>query len=314
MNASPLPSKQKSFPSLIRWLGTILSLGLLAYLLYKAGLRETWETARQIPAWRLGLTLLLVFVSRLATFARWHTLLSVQDQHISWKDSLRLTFAGLFSSNFLPTTIGGDVVRLAGAVRWNLEGTLAAASLVADRLVGMAGMALMLPFSLGSFLGYTQNAALRSPAGVATMGFWGSLWQKAVDAISDILEKLQAWLHRPVILLRALGWTLLHQLALYLMITVLLGGMNQHLPLTQTAGIWSLTYFISLIPISINGLGLQELTITNLYSLLGGVSASAAINLAIMLRLYFMLGSLPGAIFLPQILAGRQKEQPDGAQ
>jgi len=46
----------------------------------------------------------------------------------------------------LPTTIGGDVLRLAGAVRLGLSTSLAAASLVVDRLVGMTGMVLMVPF------------------------------------------------------------------------------------------------------------------------------------------------------------------------
>ncbi|HNZ16110.1 MAG TPA: hypothetical protein PKN89_02455, partial [Anaerolineaceae bacterium] len=73
----------------------------------------------------------------------------------------------------------------------------------------------------------------------------------------------------------------------------------------QIAGIWSLTYFISLLPVSINGLGLQEVTITNLYTLLGGLSPAASISLALILRLVWLIGSLPGAFFIGEVLAGR---------
>ncbi|MBW6474542.1 MAG: hypothetical protein K0B14_15555 [Anaerolineaceae bacterium] len=48
----------------------------------------------------------------------------------------------------MPTTIGGDVVRLAGAMRLGIGGSLAAASLMVDRLIGMAGMAMAAPLGL----------------------------------------------------------------------------------------------------------------------------------------------------------------------
>lgn len=59
-----------------------------------------------------------------------------------------LMFTGNFSSNFLPTTIGGDVVRLGGAMQMGYDRAICLASLVVDRLIGMAGMALALPLGL----------------------------------------------------------------------------------------------------------------------------------------------------------------------
>jgi hypothetical protein len=81
--------------------------------------------------------------------------------------------------------------------------------------------------------------------------------------------------------------------------------MGETLSFWQIAGIWSLTYFISLLPISINGLGLQEITITNLYTLLGGLSPATSIALALILRLVWLFGSLPGAFFIGEVLAGK---------
>ncbi len=296
-------SKQsnQSLKVIIRWGGTLLSIGIMVYLLSRVGWGEAWQTIRQLTAWRIALVLVLVFVSRFATFGRWYMLLKDQTPTLSVVDTLKLTFAGLFASNVLPTTIGGDVLRLAGAVRLGLSASLAAASLVVDRLVGMTGMALMLPFTLPGLIGYLHSRTLSAPAGSMALPFFGHLKR----GVKKVLENLRFWSKHPLILLKALGFTLIHQAAIYLIIRILIEGMGETLSFWQIAGIWSLTYFITLLPISINGLGLQEVTITNLYTLLGGLSPATSIALALILRLVWLIGSLPGAFFIGEVLAGK---------
>jgi len=286
---------------IIRWGGTLLSVGIMIYLLSRVGWGEAWQTIRQLTAWRILLVLVLVFVSRFATFGRWYTLLKDQTPTLNKADTLKLTFAGLFASNVLPTTIGGDVLRLAGAVRLGLSTSLAAASLVVDRLVGMTGMALMLPFSLPSLSSYLRSRNLAAP--VASMAV--PLIDRLKNGVRKVLQNLRFWSKHPLILLKALGFTLIHQASIYLIIRILIEGMGEALSFWQIAGIWSLTYFISLLPISINGLGLQEITITNLYTLLGGLSPATSIALALILRLVWLIGSLPGAFFIGEVLAGK---------
>ena len=79
---------------------------------------------------------------------RWYILLRSGNVKISFGDALALTFTGLFSNNFLPTTIGGDVVRLAGAMQLGYDRAVSLASLVADRLIGALAMVFTLPFGL----------------------------------------------------------------------------------------------------------------------------------------------------------------------
>ncbi len=285
----------------IRWGGTILSIGIMIYLLGRVGWAEAWQTIRLLTVWRIALVLVLVFVSRFATFGRWYTLLKDQTPTLSGKDTLKLTFAGLFASNVLPTTIGGDVLRLAGAVRLGLSTSLAAASLVVDRLVGMTGMALMLPFSLPGLSDYLRSDSLSALASSKAVPFLS--WVR--KGFRKVLENLRFWSKHPLILLKALGFTFIHQAAIYLIIRILIEGMGETLSFWQIAGIWSLTYFITLLPISINGLGLQEVTITNLYTLLGGLTPATSIALALILRLVWLIGSLPGAFFIGEVLAGK---------
>ena len=299
--------------TIIRWAGTIIAIVILVYLFTQIGAAETWATIRRISGWRIALVLILVFISRFATFGRWHALLQVQEMRVPWKDSLRLTFAGLFASNVLPTTVGGDVVRLAGAVRIGIDPALAAASLVADRLVGMAGMLLALPFAIPSFVAYLhQNQSGANLPSLAAVPFISNAWSKIKHAFQSVFSNFKYWAKNPLILLRALGFTLIHMLATFLIVKVLIEGMGESMPFGQIAGLWSLTYFITLIPISINGLGLQEVTITNLFSAVGGLQPSTSISLAILLRVAWMIGSLPGAFTLSSILGG-EKSTPEAA-
>ncbi len=283
-----------------------MSIGILVFLFKQIGAEETWAAVRKISLWRAAAVLVLVFVSRLATWGRWHTLLQVQALRVRWQDSLRLTFAGLFASNVLPTTIGGDVVRLAGAVRLGIDAALAAASLVADRLVGMTGMALALPFAIPAISTYLKARSAAGASQGLALAFLPGFFQKLQRAAKKVFANFGFWLKHPLILAQALGFTFIHMLATFLIVRILVEGMGESISLGMISGLWSLTYFISLIPISINGLGLQEVTITNLFSSLGGLQPSTSITLAVILRVVWMIGSLPGAFVLGGILGGKQ--------
>lgn len=333
---------KKKLNNIIRWVGTILSLAIMGWLLSRVGWKEAWETIQRLAWWRIALVILLVFVSRLATYFRWQTLLLAQDVKISKKDVLKLTFAGLFASNFLPTTIGGDVFRLAGAVRSGIDSALAAASLIADRIVGMTGMTLALPLSIPSFITYLKESknpttGIDSVMPIMAGALVGdSSHSLGVDASNEskgqtpkkdgiplvkrfgnklrkgfkrIWDSLRFWFKKPASLIKALGFTLVHQLAIYLIITLLIDGMGESLAFHHVAGIWSITYFITLLPVSVNGLGLAEVTITSLYTELGGISPATSIALAVILRVVWMIGSLPGALFIGDVLAGKDKDE-----
>ena len=102
---------------LLKILGTVIAVVLLIILFRNQGWEEILQAIKSISYWRLVLVLILTVISRFAVTARWHVLLVSAGLKISFKQSLQITFAGLFASNFLPSTVGGDVVRLAGILR-----------------------------------------------------------------------------------------------------------------------------------------------------------------------------------------------------
>jgi uncharacterized membrane protein YbhN (UPF0104 family) len=300
--------KRPELNRLFRTLGTLAAFALLIYVLAQQGWDEVWAGVKQIPPGYLLAALALTGVSRVAVAGRWHALLRSAGVNAGWRASLRVTFAGLFASNFLPTTIGGDVVRLAMALRLGWDSVVAAASLIVDRLVGMAGMGTAAPLGAAPILGSL------APLGAQGFPVWGglSLWGRGAawlrGAFRRVWQAAGLWLRSPRGLLLAFGFTWVHQLCVFGVNSLMLAGLGEPVPFWLAGGLWSFTYFVTLLPFSINGLGLQELSMTWIFSTYGGVSVGAAATAAVLVRTVQTLASLPGAAFLPDILAARGKE------
>jgi uncharacterized membrane protein YbhN (UPF0104 family) len=275
----------------------------LVYLLSRQGWSEIAANAGQIAWWRFGLAVLLVMISRFAVAGRWHVLMHSAGTGITPRQAIRLTFAGFFSSNFLPTTIGGDVVRLAGAIRLGFDQATSLASLVVDRLVGMTGMAMALPFGIPAYLQHLNGT---STMGLAAIPWLNPLVLKIQGFLHEVLQALQVWLKQPRSLLGALGFTWVHMLCTSGIVSLLLRGMGEHISFWLVMGIWSVTYFVTLLPISINGMGVQQLAITFFYVAWGSISQASGLTLALLMFILQLLASLPGALFIPDILVGRK--------
>jgi glycosyltransferase 2 family protein len=298
----------------LRFAGTALALAMLVYLLWRQGWNEISAVVTQISLGVFLLVFLMTVLSRTVIGARWHVLLHSAGMDISLYKSVSLTFAGLFASNFLPTTIGGDVVRLAGVLRLNLNRPVCIASLVVDRLVGMVGMAMALPFILpGLTKGLSITAELALLTGASVMSNPDTptrprakrLWEKAGGMMHRLLDALSFWVKHPRSLFTSLLLSWIHMLLLFGTLWILLQTMGEPLSFWLIAGMWSLTYFVTLLPVSINGLGVQELSMTFLFSQIGGVSEPTALTLAFLIRILQMFASLPGAFYLPDVVAGQ---------
>ena len=305
------PGSAKPTKTWLRITGSVLAGGLLVYWLIK-NWNEVVQALQKVGWLGFCVVLGLVLVSRFCTVGRWHTLLHSAEVPISVRQSIELTFSGLFSANFLPTTVGGDLVRFAGGVRLGFDTVVIAASLVADRLIGMAGMATALPLGLYQVahlpIAHTALSGLlaarvsdeKSPAPLRRVVAWGK--GKIKGLWDSLLQALRLWLTRPKSLLLAYAFTWGHMLSVFFAVWVMLQRMGEPIPLWLVAGCWAMSYFPTLIPISINGLGVQELTLTFFFVTYGGVSMPAALAIASLMRLLPAIASLPGAFFVPGLL------------
>ena len=303
MNAEAPADRRRS---VVRILGTFLGLLLLVLLIRQQSWDEIADALRHISPWILVLTILLALLSRVAVVARWWMLLRGAGVPIRARDAARLTFAGLFASNFLPTTVGGDVVRLAGAVRLGGPSATVAASIAVDRLVGMAGMITAAPLGLPAFAAWWTSQSGGASSGLSLSGL--ATWPAAIRtwlarAWRNVTDALSLWRKNPRWLGAAFGCTWLYMLLKFAALWLFFDSLGERISFLNTAGLWSLVYFITLLPVSIGGLGLQELSATLIYTQVGGVSTSGAVAAALLLRTVEVMASLPGALFLSDVVA-----------
>ena len=289
---------------LLRLLGTLVATLLIVLLIQQEGWDKIIEAVKRITPASFFLALVSLLISRVFVIARWHVLLQSGGVKIPLSRTVELTLMGLFANNFLPTTVGGDVARLAGIMQMGFDRAICLASIAADRLIGMAGMLFTLPFglvptwqSLGQVPSYSIAllASLERPIGFARR----------------TLRTFSVWFHQPKALLTSLVCTWGNMLFIFGAVYFLIEGLGGHVDFWLVAGLWSLSYFITLIPISINGYGLQELSLTYLFLHIGGLSTATSLSMAVLIRIVFMLASLPGALFLPSILLAISSQKKD---
>jgi hypothetical protein len=296
----------KDRPLLFRLAGTLLAIVLIFVLVREGGWSEVAGALKQISPTRIIWSLVFVLISRCFVALRWYILLRSGNVKISLSESTALTFTGLFANNFLPTTIGGDVVRLAGAMQLGYDRAVCLASIAADRLMGALGNAFTLPFGLIPVLHGLGHGAAQSIA-------FSALWGQASRFLGRTLQTFAVWFGRPLDLLAALGCTWGHMLCTVMTMYVLIEGLGAHADFWLIAGLWSLTYFVTLVPISINGYGVQELSLTFLFSSIAGLSAAASLTVAVLIRALYVGVSLIGAFYLPGILAAMNESRKTGS-
>jgi len=280
--------------------GTVLAVGLIVVLLREESWQTVLEAFAKIKKINLFWVALLFLLARFAVVGRWHVLLRAAGIDMRLQDSMSLTFTSLFASHFLPTTVGGDLIRLAGAMQMGFDRAVCLASIAADRLIGMLGMSMMAPFGLWYSWGLIQTKLAAS--------FFGFL-RKPIEFIKRTLSVFRIWLKKPASLLASLAFACINMMCQFSAVYIFARDLGSHASFWVIAGLWSLIYFITLLPISINGYGVQELFSTYLLSNVAGLSPAMSLSIAFLIRIYFLLSSLPGAFFLPAILSAMTKQK-----
>ncbi|WP_456408708.1 lysylphosphatidylglycerol synthase transmembrane domain-containing protein [Caldithrix abyssi] len=130
----------------------IISLGLLGYLVYRA------EPARLISVLSnitekdgvafLVAAFLLMLLAVFFLALRWRVLLKSYGFHLKTSQLFGFYLIGMFFNNFLPTSIGGDIMRIYKLISVTDDRTSAFASVIIERLMGIAATLLMSIFAL----------------------------------------------------------------------------------------------------------------------------------------------------------------------
>ncbi len=122
---------------------------------------EIFVTLKQVRIW-LFMLAFLVFLSTVAIVSlRLRKVFIVQGINFSLREIIRLTFIGFFFNNFLPTSVGGDVVKAYYASKGTEKKLEAFTSVFVDRMIGLFSLVFIASIALIFVGGSIENSACK---------------------------------------------------------------------------------------------------------------------------------------------------------
>jgi uncharacterized membrane protein YbhN (UPF0104 family) len=125
-----------------------VSIALLAFLFSKIDTSRLWTSARKASLPWLVVALGVQTLNLIASTWRWRLLLDAQDVKLKSRTLLGSYLVATFFNNFLPSNVGGDVIRIRDTVGATRSKTLATTIVLVDRALGL--MALVLISAVGA--------------------------------------------------------------------------------------------------------------------------------------------------------------------
>ena len=157
----------------LRWFAALVVLGILLHFLPLALLRAA---IAEVPPSRFFAILLGYLLAHTLGIAKWRMVVNAAGAELDFAASAQCYAGGLFGTLFLPSIIGGDVIRLAVGLRLSPRPAAVLAGNVVDRVLEVAAQAglvtlglVLLPGSLPPELESTARKALLLSVGGALL-------------------------------------------------------------------------------------------------------------------------------------------------
>jgi glycosyltransferase 2 family protein len=266
---------------LIGLLKLVVSLGLLALLFSWTDTRSLWHSVRNASVPWILVALGLYFVQMVISAWRWHLLLVQQGFDIGHRRLLASYLVAAFFNNFLPSNIGGDVVRIRDTAGPAKSTTLAATIVLIDRGIGLMGLVFVA--AVGATLaggggtvpvlpawlwaGFMAAALISAPAVIAPSGVGRLLQPLTVfhpewvgSRIARVTEILGRFRERPACLFYTFAGAVVVQGLLVLFYAAVARALHFDIPVAHMAVVVPISFVVQMLPVSVNGFGVREAT------------------------------------------------------
>ena len=298
----------------IRPLGSIAILGWLAWHADWLQISQAFARVR-LELWFAALGLYVV--TQVVSALRWQVFARALGFQCSLVHYTRLYFVGMFFNLFLPTSVGGDVARA-----WYLNAgsgrkLASAVSVFVDRA---SGLLLLLALALvGSVF-----SASSLPAWVI-LSVWGTgvcavsglvafvLLSRSLirfDRVRRLVEAMEYFVHRPRLLAETSVLSLFVQAANVVILWLLGIAIAAPVPAGYYWIVVPMISLLTLLPISLNGMGVREGGMV-LFLAPVGIGSGTAISLAFLWFSVFTAASVAGGVIYLFSSLPRLKERAD---
>ncbi|MDZ7314999.1 MAG: flippase-like domain-containing protein [candidate division KSB1 bacterium] len=305
--------KQKKLQTVVR---LFVSLALLAYVFYKAGLTQLKSTLLQADLFYLFLSVALTPLLIWASSWKWQIILRAMGIRLSAGKCFGLYAVGYFFNTILPTNVGGDVVRAYAVGKSTGKNAEAFSSVFVERFTGLA---VLLAFAVLAFLLAIRRLSstwLIAALILSVLGFF-LIFFLALNPnmlstlrrllpfkpLNSLLLKLQKFQNATLSLRghpRVLAFAMVNSVFFYLLavinVYVTSWAFSRDLSFSDSLIVTPIIMVITMLPISIGGIGLAEWAYVftfERFGLLGAVGLSTAL----LMRAKALLAGLFGGLY-----------------
>ena len=248
---------------------------------------------------------------------RWNRLLRAQHIEVEKRKLTESIWVSMFFNNFLPSNIGGDVVRIKDTAREAGSKTLAMTVILIDRAIGLAALTIVAASGalvaqlFGVHIPGARWLWAASLAGVAAAVSVIAMPQLVGHALLPMRALRRPWLteraqrleeavlrfrNAPMAVLGAFGGALVVQITVVAFYLLTAEGRSVPLPIFLGAVLIPVSLVVQMAPVSINGFGVREAVFAFFFRRFG-LPTDAAVALSLVSTGMVMGLSLVGGFF-----------------
>lgn len=293
---------KKNLKTLVR----ILVSGIILWLIARSiDLGQVLDNLRGASPGLLLLALGLQGASIAAAAYRWFLVMRNLDYPLPRQFYLRSYFKGMFFNQGLPTSVGGDALRVLDVASQGYRKRDAFAGVLVDRGIGLAALMLLNVLALLASPGLLPGNVTWGIAAMVSIGLTGFLavlvfarlrWVENFSRLRLLrilsFQLQQAFSHQGLFLVMLS--LLIHMLTVACIYTIGL-SLDMHYSLLTYLVIVPPVILFTVIPVSVAGWGVREGAMVTLFALIGADKA-AVLAMSIIFGLILIAASVPGLL------------------
>ena len=294
-----------------------VSAALLYFVLRSIDLPAFWERVKNMnPAWILLALAAYAFTQSIAVW-RWNRLLRAQHIEVERRRLIESIWVSMFFNNFLPSNIGGDVVRIADTAPAAGSKTLAMTVILVDRVLGLTALVIiaasgaLVATLLGVHIPGARWLWLVSALGAVAAISVIAMPQLVGHALMPVRALNKPWLteraqrledavirfrNAPAAVAGAFAGAMVVQITLVAFYLLTAEGLSVPLPIFLGAVLIPVSLVVQMAPVSINGFGVREAVFAFFFRRFG-LPTDAAVALSLVSTGMVMGLSLVGGFF-----------------
>ncbi len=312
------PDGARTRQPLLLLLKIAVSLTLLVWLFAQMDLTSLAAQVTHASLPWLAAALVIYLLMILASAWRWQLLLEAQQVALPQRLLVGSFLVATFFNNFLPSNIGGDVVRIRDTTPGAGSLTRATAIVIVDRALGLIAL-LLLGAAAASAAGLLHPGTVSPvPPVMLWAGFLASaggfvllvsrpgLVRALLAPAGRLRPRLAEWTARLTGIVEGFGerpgrvmacflGAILVQAILVAFYAAVAWSLRVPISLVDLAVVVPVSFVVQLLPVSVNGFGVREATFTYYFTALG-LPLEGAMALSLVAAGLIMLFSLSGGL------------------